>query len=444
MVEKVTVNPDDVRGLGNVIIPKSLSDYWVCDSSLVEDSEVIENYVLHCLSVGYRAGSYLVYNDSKWITPSDSSFSVSVTLKKHSDDSVISSAFVKCIVNGDVEVNATTNSNGVATFSIPVVSGLCSYKLLFKYPGISSVAGCFLPVMVHTGSDTGFELDLTGDKEIIQTTENSILVASLTGVDCNGETVGVQGRTVYFYEEYVLGVRLTGSAPIIQSGGTSTLTGQLIDAEDGSLVRESGDTVYYYDSNCTKYTDTASSDKSSDYIGSNTTSALSYDSTNKYYTLTRSELSQTPYWLDFGIIPINDDFLPIDFRFSLDMYCSDRTPSSGGYNWFMGLYDGTSSNAMLLGMQSTKWVVRKYTDNDEITLVEGNNLWPTSTWHTYIMEVNQRSAQLFDAKVTVKEGTTKLFENTYSFLLDYVPRLCLMSNYCVSTHYLKNINFEVI
>ena len=241
-MDKITVIPEDVRGLGNIVSPKSTGDFNVSDGTISSASDSTYGTVY---SLSYLTGSYLVYGGSRWVTPSDTTFSVSVTLKKHSDDSAISSVSVSCLINDTTTLTATTNSSGVASFSIPVTDGLCEYKLLFKYAGTNSIAGCFVGALVHTGSDS-FDLDLIADKNIIQTDENSILVASVTGTDCNGETVGVAGQTVYFYEEYVLGVRLTGSASIIQSGETSVLTGQLIDTEDGSLVRKSGETVYFY------------------------------------------------------------------------------------------------------------------------------------------------------------------------------------------------------
>ena len=201
MVEKVIVNPGDVRGLGNVVSPKSLSDFWVVDGSLSSSSETIENFTVPTFTLGYLAGSYLLFDGDKWVTPSGDSFTVGVVLKKHSDDSVVTGVTVKCKVNGGEPLTATTDSNGLASFTVSVVDGLCSYDFLFTYEGTSSLAGCFLTARVHTGGDT-FDFDAELTKSIIQVGETSELVTSLTGSDCTGETVGVEGIPVYFFEEW--------------------------------------------------------------------------------------------------------------------------------------------------------------------------------------------------------------------------------------------------
>ena len=242
-MDRVVVNPEDVRGLGNIVSPKSTGDFSVSDSVISSASDSTYGTLY---SLGYLTGSYLVYGGSRWVTPSDTTFSVSVTLKKHSDDSVIGSASVSCLVNETTTLTATTNSSGVASFNIPVSDYVCSYKLLFKYAGTNSIAGCFVGALVHTGSDS-FDLDLVADKSIIQTTENSILVASVTGTDCNGETVGVAGQTVYFFEKWTPNIRLSCNASIIQSSETVTINGQLFDNDDGSLIKEAGHSVYSYE-----------------------------------------------------------------------------------------------------------------------------------------------------------------------------------------------------
>ena len=241
-MEKIIVKPNEVRALGDIVSPKTSSDFLPYQSTISSGTDTDYGTVY---TSGVLAGSYLTITDDRWITPSDSSFTVHAVLK-NSSDTVITSARVYCTVNEDTVLSGTTNSSGKVAFTVPLVDNVCIYDLLFTYEGSLSVAGCFRGFRVYTGGDE-WELDLIGEKSIIQTDETDILVARVTGENCNTEIVGVPGQVVYFFEEWTPNVRLSGTANIIQSGDTDVLTAQLIDNEDGSIVKESGHTVYFYE-----------------------------------------------------------------------------------------------------------------------------------------------------------------------------------------------------
>lgn len=247
-MDKLILVPDEVRGLGDVVSPTSASSFRGYASVVSSVSESVDGNNLPVYSLGGKAGSYLVYSDGAWITPSDGVFSVSVTLKKASDDSVVGSASVKCIVDDSSVLTATTNSSGVASFTISTADHMdCIYHLRFIYNGDTNLSGCFKDITLATGADNDFDLSLVGEKPIIQTGENDYLVASIMGTDCNNNPAGVPGQTVYFYEEWTPGIQLGSDKSIIESGDEATISAQLVDTSDGSLVRESGVTIYFFE-----------------------------------------------------------------------------------------------------------------------------------------------------------------------------------------------------
>ena len=82
-------------------------------------------------------------------------------------------------------------------------------------------------------------IHLTADTDIIQTNEELDLTATV-----KDSIKGLNGQTVYFYEEYEpYKVDLTGDKSIMQSGDTLDLTAKLKD-EDGSLVED--EEIYFY------------------------------------------------------------------------------------------------------------------------------------------------------------------------------------------------------
>ena len=240
-MEKIIIEPKEVRGLGDIVSPKTSSDFLGWNNALTSSTDSDYGTVY---TGSYLAGSVLTVSSGRWRTVAGDSFPVGITLKTRSN-SAISSASVKCVVNNDTVLTATTASDGTATFSIPKTSGVCVYDLWFTYAGTSSVAGCFRGFRVLLG-DNDFDLDLIGESEIIQSGDRDVLLATVSAENCNGEVVGVPGETVYFFEEWTPNVRLSGEASIIQSSDTDVLTAQLIDNEDGSIVKESGHTVYFY------------------------------------------------------------------------------------------------------------------------------------------------------------------------------------------------------
>lgn len=234
-MDRVTVNPKLVRGLGDVVSPKSSNDFFDYNSITVSSTDSTYGTVY---TDSYRAGAKLVLDNVRIISSGTESFSVSATLKDHSD-AVISGATVHFVVN-DSDTTVTTNGSGVASLTVSC-DGSSVYRIKVYYIGNSNDGGCFANSSVSVVGSVD-ELELIASKNVIQTGDTSEFVATLL----DGEGNGVPYQVVSFYEEWTPGIRLTGDKSIIQSGGTVDLSTQLYDTSDGSLVRESGHNITFY------------------------------------------------------------------------------------------------------------------------------------------------------------------------------------------------------
>ena len=244
MVEKKVIIPEEVRGLGDIVSPKSASDF-LCYSSKVTSSTDTNYGTVYTES--YTAGSSITLTGFSNVIPSDSS-SITVTGSlKDSSNNAISSATIKYRVN-DVGVATTTDNNGAFTFTVNigdpsdhVIAPSTSYEIRIWYEGSSTVGGCFLNTKAYAIDPDS--LCLVSDKKIIQTGDYAELVARLTGTNYTGETVGIPGQTVYFYEEFTPNLSVSASADVIQTSDNLELYATVKD-EDGSLAK--GVKVYFF------------------------------------------------------------------------------------------------------------------------------------------------------------------------------------------------------
>ena len=246
MVEKVSVNPQNVRGYGNIITSKELNEFNLNDSVITQSTATVDGLSRAVYTMGYRGGSYFTVTNTEFlINPSETSFDVTVNLKRKSNNANISSASVTCTINDSDTLTGTTDSGNV-TFTIPISAGISRYNLKFSYAGNgASIGGCvgFAEFFVGEVSD----IELACYPSEVSVGDQYHLVATVTGTDLDGNESPMPLQTVTLYVEYTKGVKLT-----IQPGGactvgdTVTLNAQLIDTTDGSALARANDTVEFY------------------------------------------------------------------------------------------------------------------------------------------------------------------------------------------------------
>lgn len=239
MVEKITVNPAEVRGAGDIVSPKTLSDFSCYNSKLVSNIESVNGANMTVFTESYMDGATFAGTVPRFIRYTGQS-SVLINPGLFNGSTAISGASVKCYVNNVLVSTVQTASNGDVNFNMPVSDSVNVYNLRLVYDGTSTVAGCFLSKKITVANVEG--LTLLAETEITENGESDKLLATLYGTGIDGEPIGIPGQTITVYEEYLPGV--TVSAPsILQMGDEKNIVVQLIDTEDGSHLSMEGVSV---------------------------------------------------------------------------------------------------------------------------------------------------------------------------------------------------------
>jgi hypothetical protein len=200
MVNKIAVNPLGVRGAGNIVSPKTLSDFNEFNSDVISGEEYVNGTTMTVYTVSYWNGAYFTVTSDDVVPYGDSSFVVSATLKREDNDSAIDNATVTCTVNDDTVLTGTTNSSGVVSFTVDTDDTVQSYIVKLQFGGLSGQGGGFKVTRVLVIDLENFNLALTGDKSIIQSGESLVLSATLTG-EYDGNIVPLRNKLVEFFIE---------------------------------------------------------------------------------------------------------------------------------------------------------------------------------------------------------------------------------------------------
>ena len=225
-MEKIIVNPLEVRGLGNIIDANNTPGEYNSLLTSVSDSTYGSVW-----NSEYLTGSYLSLEYDKVIA-GIGDLTVSATLKD-STDTVIGSATLKCYFNENTYTD-TTDNTGVASFTLPVTeTGHGTFKVV--YEGTDNVAGSVKLAGFYCGELK--DMGLISTKNIIQEDGTTRLISILSP--------GVPGVSVQFYEVYTpTSLSISSDVSISEIGDTVTIKAVLRD-EDGSRIKD--ETISFYD-----------------------------------------------------------------------------------------------------------------------------------------------------------------------------------------------------
>ena len=192
-MDKIIVNPSDVRALGDIVSPKTSTDFIGYNSSV---SSSTDEYLGTVYTGAYKSGSYI---EVTRVEDNGTDYSVSFFLKKN-DGTVIDGEFVYLVVddNEPIRTLTTTSESG---FQIDKTGK--DIHLKFYFEGNSTVAGCIKTMVLRESEVTA--LSLTGDKSIIQSSDTVNLVAEVTGENTNG-------AMIEFVRETTDGILISDSA----------------------------------------------------------------------------------------------------------------------------------------------------------------------------------------------------------------------------------------
>ena len=236
MVDKITVNPSEVRGAGDIVSPKTSSDFSFYNSYIQSSTQSVNDAPMTVYQM-FKWGNYnLVLDFDKFVAYSEelTSFPVEVTLKNQNDKAVVG-ATLTCTVNGNTVLSGVTNSRGMVTFNVPVThDGF--YDCTVKYSVQTSTSGGV------SGVTKSFEVYVVELNNIrLRASLNPVGIGDTSVLLCNAEYV-MENKTfpapfvpISFYEEYVLDkIRMFGRN-VVGSGDVLPLQARVSDI-DGSGI----------------------------------------------------------------------------------------------------------------------------------------------------------------------------------------------------------------
>ena len=305
-MEKIIVNPKGVRGLGNIVSPNTNSPMT---GRFGEYNTNLDTYVSNYERV-YTArpitGSYLTLSYNKIMT-STGNLTVTATLKNSSDDSVITSKQLSCYFNNET-YTATTNSSGVATFTLPVLDeGEYNFHIIWTGTQ-NTTAGCIRAGCFYCGDIE--EIQLYSTNELIGNGDTCTLVC-----ECSPNTAGA--TVTFSYDETTIGTATTDNNGVAVQTYTGAGRGEVnIIAEYDGLVSSSVtvNDLFWYDpmtSDVQKWT-LSNSSLTASYTDDGTT--LTNETTNTYsytsnYTATDNSI------IEFDIQAISSDIGQVRFYY---------------------------------------------------------------------------------------------------------------------------------
>lgn len=188
MVEKLVLIPDNVRGLGDVVSPKSVNDFVGYNSKVSSGTDSSLGTV-YTSSYGSNTSVSMEYPVN--ITSDEESFTVTISAMNGSSPIVGSPVYLE--VNGTVYNGMISNSSPyIASFTVPT-DGSMVYCLKGYYVSQGNLASSFKTGTVYVVDDVD-SVELFAEKSITQTGNSDLLLSRV-----KKQETPVRGATVTFY-----------------------------------------------------------------------------------------------------------------------------------------------------------------------------------------------------------------------------------------------------
>ncbi len=254
MVDRLEIIPGDVRGGGNITIPKNFSEDKntnVYSTFLSENQAEIDGRWMPTFHSYYSNWYQLtVESDApRIVSPGgDASFNVTVTNPARENVNGVHVDVSLRSKDGENEYWASSFviMDNQPTFTLWVPEDCDKYCEWYIHATQGWYAGVGLHRSVIVADLTDVSFDVFGDKPVIQVGDTCNVIGLLTG-NLGESVIGIPGQTVNFYETFTPGFKLNVAPKIIQVGDTSIIDAHLVDISDGSLIIEEGLPVNLYE-----------------------------------------------------------------------------------------------------------------------------------------------------------------------------------------------------
>lgn len=229
---KLTVNPSDIRGLGNIVEEKSLSDLRGLYCTLVKSSDTVDGLVETVWVTDKVNTAYsLTVTAPKSVSVHDESFDVKVKINT-------GTVYFRAEWNNTVYTSSSAKSTHTFTLPIDMVGANTVYLSCSSTSEGTVLASSVIPIVILDGSES-LEI-LNGYHIIRKSATDDIFARHLTS---DGD--GIDGAIIRFYEEYYpTFLNVLFGKKITSTGDSLDIQASLRD-EDGSAIE--GKRVNFYE-----------------------------------------------------------------------------------------------------------------------------------------------------------------------------------------------------
>ena len=242
MVEKITIQPREVRGLGNIVTERTNKDFIGDKCRVQQQTTTVNNVSRKTFSVdGGTSGltpTYLTVEGPTVVDLGTETLTFTAHLFDATDDTKVTNHTITCVVNGEKYEKSTGSNGDKCVFSIPNDLEEGTYKLTFAYNQIQSHGWSYKNWTLNVVDTDDLELCVLPIRSTIQTDDEDTVISRFrSGLS------GIKGKLIYFFERYIIGnLRLYLSKDIIQTGDEDSVSAVYRD-EDGGAI---SDTVIYF------------------------------------------------------------------------------------------------------------------------------------------------------------------------------------------------------
>jgi len=136
MVDKIIVNPENVRGVGNIISPKSLSDFILKKSSLNSDVESIDGIDTNVFILNYNDLEPSIVNVILENPVSEELYigdTIRLSSKAVTEDNIgVSGVTIQLYVDDTLVSEKVSNYEGVAYFDYTISKTSTDFKVKYE------------------------------------------------------------------------------------------------------------------------------------------------------------------------------------------------------------------------------------------------------------------------------------------------------------------------
>ena len=241
MVEKITIQPREVRGLGNIVSEKTSKEFLADGCRVQQQTTTVNNVSRKTFSadggVSVLTKTKLVVEGPTLVDLRDESMVFKATLYDMPAETIVTGHIVRCLVNGEI-YEKSTGSSGTATFTIPNEFEEGVYNLTFVFNTIQQRAWSYRNWTITVADESDLGLCVLPIARTIQTgIVDTVLARYTTGA------WGIKGKVIHFFERYLEStLNLLSSKNISFIGDVTGLTAIYRD-ENGSGIQ---DTLIYF------------------------------------------------------------------------------------------------------------------------------------------------------------------------------------------------------